>query len=281
VVETTSIYSVSIAKLRAVCGGGDLTMVESATASLASFRPLPTDYRLGPRVFVSWKSEITLNERAITKNELVEALLDPKWRGTMLYEKIEDPPKGCEPQGEFKEIGSFAAFLNGQLSDKCLERGISMRGHFCGLSSASRTDYLQDEKEMAESLEQRIQDEEFVKDLLNGKRRFKNRGRDYARALEGICNEIGTCHGVLGTDRLRSLEIKTPLIKIGSPIRLPKIEDTPAICYLDELELESEIIRLRKFRFSSDPGLFLMQKKYQGIIEHSLENERGLVTFYY
>ncbi len=269
--ETTSIYSVSIPRLRAVCGGGDLTIAELACARSSSLRPLPTDYRVGPRIRVSWKSEIFLNEMPISKTELIEELKHPKWNGTMLYELLEDSPKGLALQGEFNEIGSFSAFLHDHADLR----------QFCGLYCVSRHDTLEDIRKTADSLLEPIAPEEFVRDLLNGKRRFRHRGREYGHALESICDCIGTNHGLLGTDRLRSLEIKTPLIKIGSPVRLPKIEDEPAICYLDEEDLDREHNRLSKFKFSSDPSLLPIQKRYKAIIEHSTNNERGIVTFYY
>ena len=278
--ETTSIYSVSIPRLRAVCGGGDTAIAASASSCLASRRPMPTDYRVGPRIYVSWTSEIFLNEKPVSKTELIEELLHPKWRGTMLYKHVEAPPNGLELQGEFNEIGSFSEFLYG-LAALFVERGTTMKQQFCGIYSISRDDGLQDIRKTADALLEPIAHEEFVTDLLNGKRRYRHRGRDYGYALESICDCIGTCHGLLGADRLRSLEIKTPLIKIGSPVRLPTIEDNPAICYLDEKDLEREHNRLKTFKFTSDPSLLALQKRYQAIIEHSMNNERGIVTFYY
>jgi hypothetical protein len=276
--ETTNLYSVSIPLLRSICGGCDTTLVASASASLASMRPLPTDDRIGPRIYVTWKSEIFLNEKSISKVELVEELMQPKWRGTMLYTKCEDPPTGSELQGEFDEISSFSDFIRNELFVK---HSTSMKGHFCGISSGSRADWLEDVRKAAAVLAEHIPHEEFVTDLLNGKRRYRHRGRDYAYALQSICHCCGTSHGELGTDRLRSLEIKTPLIKVGSPVRLPKIEDNPAISYLEKEKLEQECNRLKKFKFSEDPSVFSMQNKYQSIVKYAMENEQGLVSFYY
>jgi hypothetical protein len=241
---------------------------------------MPTDYRVGPRVRVSWKSEIFLNEKPISKTELIQELAHPKWSGTMLYLYLEDPPKGFELQGEFNELGSFSEFLYGS-PELLVKRGTIMKMQFCGIYSISRDDQLQDIRKTADSLLEPITHDEFVRDLLNGKRRYRHRGRDYGYALESISDCIGTSHGLLGTDRLRSLEIKTPLIKIGSPVRIPTIEDNPAICYLDETDLEREHNRLKTFKFASDPSLLALQKRYQTIIEHSMNNERGIVTFYY
>ncbi len=277
-VETTNLYSVSIPLLRSICGAGDMTLVESALASLASMRPLPTDYRTGPRIYVTWKSEIFLNEKSISKSELIEELMQPKWRGTMLYKKCEDPPAGFTLQGDFNAISSFSDFLCDELFVK---NSTTIRGQFCGISSGSRADWLEDVRKTSALLAEHIPHEEFVTDLLNGKRRFRHRGRDYAYAFQSICHCCGTSHGELGTDRLRSLEIKTPLIKIGSPVRLPKIEDSPAICYLDKDKLERECSRLRAFKFSPDPSISAMQKRYQSIVEFASENEQGLVSFYY
>lgn len=279
-IETSSIYSVSIPYLRSVCGGGDTTVAESASTRLASRRPIPNDYRVGPRIHVSWKSELFLNERQVSKAELIEDLLHPKWQGTTLYHYREDPPTGYDSQGEFQKAGSFSEFLYG-LGKLFLARGTTMRDQFSAICTITRKDGLEDTRKTTDLLSEPIPHEEFVVDLLKGKRRYRHRGRDYGFALETICDSIGTSHGVLGTDRLRSLEIETPLRRIGSPIRLPKIEGGPDISYLDEEGLDCEYNRLLTFKFSSDPSLLAMQKKYQAIIESSWKNERGIVAFYY
>ncbi len=87
----------------------------------------------------------------------------------------------------------------------------------------------------------------------------------------------------MGTDRLEALELKTPLSKTRSPVKLPKIDDFPYISYLDAEGLRAEVTRLRGMDLSypRDQDVEEERRRFLRLLEQAAEQGRGVVGFYY
>ena len=110
---STMLYAVDIDKLKSAFGSKDQALLARVRAVVQEREGGDTrvDPTKGPRVRVTWKSEIYFNGKLVTREEFKENLLSPEWAGTNLYWYHENPPRGQKPEGVFKVLGSFAQFL--------------------------------------------------------------------------------------------------------------------------------------------------------------------------
>jgi hypothetical protein len=276
---TTKLYSIELKKLRAACGSKDAAIVEAVLAADAERNGgrKPVDWRKGPSIFVTWKSEILFNDELVTKEELPHRLLEPRWTGTKLYFYIEPPPKGEERQGEFRELVSFYGWLT-SLGPFFIQHGTTFRDQFVGTCTQSEPRSTADIDIDAEE----ISDEDALRDLVNGKFTRKRCSAEYGYALERLCGVLGKRLDSVGTDRLRSLELKTKLSRIRTPVKLPRIADFPYISYLEHDEVVKEYDQFKSIRDTGiDEEFDEERRRFVSCLKTATELKHGIVGFYY
>lgn len=274
---STHLYSVDIDSLKAAVGSKDdglLDRVRAAEGGVPGERPV--DPTKGPRVRLTWRSEIVVDGVLRTLDEFKQMLLRPDWKGMNLYVHHEDPPRGQPLEGPFQDRGSFIRFF-WTLGPFYAEHGLD-RGPFVGIVACSGEQFASLDEPPEEPT-----DEEAVADLIAGKPPRRGCGHVYGYALEALCRGLGTPLGPVGTDCLRWLQVKTPLSKKRSPIKLPRIEDFPVISYLDAAETRGEVERLRSMdlAYPNDPEVEQERRRFLMLLESAAEQGRGVVGFYY
>ena len=109
---STQLYSVDIGELTAAVGSKDEGLLEWVRAEEGGTPgERPVDPTRGPRVRLTWRSEIEVDGTLKTLDEFKQMLLLPEWKGMNLYVYHEDAPRGEELQGPFQEPGSFMRFF--------------------------------------------------------------------------------------------------------------------------------------------------------------------------
>lgn len=277
---STMLHAVDIGELQSAFGSNDAVLLERVRSAMqeragGGKRVDPTK---GPRLRVTWKSEIFLNGKQVTKDELKEALLNPEWKGTYLYTYIEvNPPPGQKREGEFKVLGSFSQFF-WTLFPFFQERGVVFKEQYPVIESCTESQF---EKLGTPSAE--ITDDRAVAELIAGKLTQPASAHVYGYALEHLCWTIGTFLDTIeGTD-LKSLKLKTPLAKIRLPVKLPKSKDFPYVSYLDAEELRDEVARLRTMDLACPKAPHVEEERshFLQLLEQAAEQKRGVVSFYY
>lgn len=277
---STMLYAVDIGALKSAFGSKDQALLarvrEAVLEGQAGDQQDPTK---GPRVHVNWKSEIYFNGRLVSRDEFKENLLSPEWAGTWLFAYLEiDPPPGQKREGEFKVLGSFAQFLYPLLKYEISETG-EVKKHIIGVK------YCSTEKDFLElgNPKDAITEDQALEEIIAGKITQPRNAHTYGYALEKLCLALGTFLDAVGTDRLRSLKLKTRLSKTRLPIKLPKSEDFPYISFLDAQELREEVARLRTMDLSDpkDPENEEERKYFLQLLEQAAAQNRGVVGFYH
>lgn len=277
---STMLYAVDIGELKSACGSKDTALLERVRSVVherdgGGKRVDPTK---GPRVRVTGKSEIYLNGKLVTPDEFKHALLSPEWAGTYMYLYQQGPPRGQQREGEFKVPGSFMRYLL-SLAPFFEERGLIFKKHIIGINSCTTEEQFADLGDPDDE----ITADQALEELIAGKLTQPGSGHVYGYALEHLCRALGVFLDSVGTDRLRSLRLKTPLSKTRSPVKLPKIEDFPYISYLDAEELRAELARLRQtdLSYPKDEEVEQERKHFLQLLESAVEKKRGVVGFYY
>ncbi len=279
---STMLYAVDIGELKSAFGSKDQALLARVRKILQEDAggETPVDPTKGPRVKVTWNSEMYFNGKQVTKEEFVENLRQPEWAGTMLHLYQEsDPPAGKKREGEFKELGTFVrSFLYPLLKYEVTESG-EVKKHILGVNGCST------EKEFASvgDYEDDITDDQALGELIAGKITRLRNAPTYGYALENLCRALGTFLDAVGTDQLRSLNLKTPLSKTRPPVKLPKIDEFPYISYLDAEELRAEVARLRAMDIAYPQDIEVEQerKHFLQLLENAAEQNRGVVGFYH
>jgi hypothetical protein len=277
---STMLYAVDVGELKSAFGSNDTALLERVRSAVqqrevGGKRVDPTK---GPRVRVTWKSEIYLNGKLETPDEFKQALLNPNWEGTNMYLFQEDPPRGQKREGAFKVLGSFMQFL-WTLSPFFEERGLIFKKHIIGINGCNSEAQFAD----LGGPDDEITTDQALEELIAGKITQPESAHAYGYALEHLCLTIGTFLDSVGTDRLRSLNLKTPLSKTRLPVKLPKSEDFPFISYLDAEELRAEVARLQAadLAYPEDEEVAEERKYFLQLLEKAAEQNRGVVSFYY
>lgn len=274
---STHLYSVDIGELIAAVDSKDDGLLERVRAAEGgSPGERPVDPTRGPRVRLTWRSEIEVDGTLKTLDEFKQMLPLPDWKGMNLYVYQEDAPRGEQNEGPFAEPGSFIRFF-WTLGPFYQEHGLD-RGPFAGIVVCNREQFacLDDPPEEPT-------DEEALAELIAGKPLRRGCGHVYGYALESLCRALGTPLGPVGTDCLRWLKLKTPLSKKRSPVKLPKIDDFPTISYLEATELRAEVDRLRSIdlAYPKDFDVEEERRRFLTLLEFAAEQGRGVVGFYY
>lgn len=277
---STMLYAVDIGELKSACGSKDTALLERARSAMqqrdgGGKRADPTK---GPRVRVTWRSEIHLNGKLVTPDDFKQALLNPDWAGTNMYLFQEDPPRGQKREGAFKVLGSFMQFL-WTLAAFFEERGLIFKKHIIGINGCTTEEQFAD----LGSPDDEITADQALEELIAGKITQPESAHAYGYALEYLCLTIGTFLDSVGTDRLRSLHLKTPLSKTRLPVKLPKSEDFPYVSYLDAEELRAEVARLQAadLAYPKDEEVADERTYFLQLLEKAAEQNCGVVGFYY
>lgn len=276
---STHLYAVDVSELKLLCNkqAPDVSSVVLEASAVREHRERPVDCRKGPKVFVNHKSEISVNGTPVSIETFKTLIVEPRWRGTMLYiHQQHEAPKGQATEGEFRETGSFAGFLYG-LGNWFVENGTTFSEQFCGIEWCNR---LADFAEIEAGLFD-VATPELIRDILEKKYRYPKMGADYGYALEWICEIIGEYLGSVGTDRLRSLGLKSPLSKVRASVKLPRREDFPYISYVDRIEAEAELDRVQSIPSATNPELASERELYLHCLSTAVATGRGVVGFYY
>jgi hypothetical protein len=278
---STMLYAVDLGELQSAFGSKDSALLERVLAAMQQREGnvKPVDPTTGPRIHVTWNSEIYLNGKAVTPDELRHSMRNPDWEGTIvyLYQEVTAPP-GRKREGEYKELGVFMRFL-WTLMSSFDERGVMCKKHYIGVESFN----TEEDFKNLRSIDDDISEEQALAELIAGKCKRRDNAQAYGYALEHLCGTIGTFLDAVGTDRLKSLKLKTPLSKTRLPVKLPKVEEFPYISYLDAEELRTETARLRAMDMADpqDAEVEQERKRFLQLLENAVEQDRGVVGFYY
>ena len=274
---STMLYAVDIGELKSAFGSKDTALLERVRSAMAG-RDERVDPTKGPRVRVTAKSEIYFNGKLVTPEEFQAALIDPAWAGTNLYLYQEGVHGGQQREGQFKVLGSFMQFLL-SLGPYFEQHGLIFKKHIIGIEACSTEEQFLN----LGGPDDDITEDQALEELIAGKLTQPESAHVYGYALEHLCRTIGAFLDAVGTDRLRSLKLKTPLSKTRLPIKLPKIEDFPYISYLDSEELRAEAARLRAsdLSYPKDKEVEDERKHFLELLEKAAEQNRGVVGFYY
>jgi hypothetical protein len=277
---STYLYAVDIGGLRGAFGSNDQALLARVLAVVhdgenGAPRVDPTT---GPRVLLTWKSEIFFNGEQVTRDEFQKRLLSPEWAGTNLYLCQTDPPRGQKREGEFKVLGSFMQLLRELLKYSVSETG-EARKHITCIWSCEK------EEELSElgNPEDDVTEDQAVEELIAGKITRRKNAPTYGYALENLCRTLGQFLGDVGTDQLRSLKLKTRLSKVRLPVKVPKNNDFPYISFLEADEVQEEVASLRAMDLSDpgDPENEAERQRFQQLLEQAAAQHLGVVGFYY
>jgi hypothetical protein len=278
---STHLYAIDIDELKAAVGSKDDALLERVREAVRQRSGVerPVDPTKGPRVRVTAQSEIYLNGRLLTPDEFKEELLNPEWAGTNMYLYQPELQRRDLREGEFKELGSFMRFLLLTVAPFFEERGLIFKKHIIGINGCNtEEDFLG----LRDPDDDPTEDEALA-ELIDGKPKRKDCAHVYGYALEHLCLTLGEFLDSVGTDRLRSMQVKRPLSKNRSPIKLPKSDDFPYVSCLDAGELRTEVERLRAmdFSFPSDEEVEEERKYFLQLLEQAVNKNRCVVGFYY
>lgn len=277
---STYLYAVDIGGLREAFGSNDLALLARAMAIVHEGQgDTPrVDPTKGPRVLLTWKSEIFFNGQQVTRDEFLKCLLSPEWAGTNLYLCQTDPPRGQKREGEFKVPGSFMQLLREHLKYEVTETG-EVKKHITCIWSCEK------EEELSElgKPEDDVTEDQAIKELIAGKITRRKNAATYGYALENLCRTLGQFLGDVGTDQLRSLKLKTQLSKVRLPVKVPKSGDFPYISFLEAHEVQDEVARMRVMDLSDagDPENEAERRQFQQLLEQAADRQLGVVGFYY
>jgi hypothetical protein len=97
-----------------------------------------------------------------------------------------------------------------------------------------------------------------------------------------LCGVLGRLLDHVGTDRLRSLELKTKLSRKRAPVKLPRIPDFPFITYLESVEVKEEYERFQSIRDTAIDEEFDEERRlFVSCLETATKMKHGIVGFYY
>jgi hypothetical protein len=227
---STTLYAVDLDRLRAAVGSSDATLVERARAAARGSGPTEVDPTQGPRIKVTRNSQIILNGRPMTLDELRPALRDPRWDGTNVLFYHERGHK----QGIWSDGASFMRALGAALGEAAAA-GTRMIGIVCCATEEELIRGWDDVDELSA--------EQATADLVAGT--FTRPECSYGYGLELLCQVLGDRLGVIGgKGRLKALKLETPLCDTRSPVPLPQTRDFPSISFLSTAEVRAEVERL-------------------------------------
>ncbi len=222
---STSLYAIDLVALRAAIGSNDPILLSRAQAACQAHGPATKDPTQGPRIKVTRDSQILLNGKPVTPEEMRDHLRDPKWAGTNLYWYHEKGQKS----GAWKEAGAFMRQLQSAVA------GTRLAGLLSCNSEAELLSGWDDEDELSE--------EQAVADLIAG--HFSRPASSYGYGLQCLCQLLGVKLGVIpGKGRLKALKVDTPLAEPRSPTALPEVDDFPHLSYLSAEEVAQEARRI-------------------------------------
>ncbi len=281
---STTLYSVDIGELRAAFGSKDAALLERVREVLRN-RDVAKPQVDPPRIFCDAKSDLFLDGKAVTPEELKAALSDPKWNGTgiMLYQ---DTRRGKTLEGRFRKPGSFFWHIRNLCVELAEQAGVKFDGQqmLLTLEDFNAPTPRTPTEATSSDEDDGFTEDQALEELIGGKHTQPGEASNYGYALEYLVETLGTRLGQVGTDQLKSLKIKTPLSRTKRPVKIPKGEgDFPYISFLDAAETKVEVERLRTMDLSlpKDPENERERRKLLAYLEQAVNQNRGVIGFYY
>lgn len=265
---STKLYAVDLAALTHAMGSNDSNLLRRIQAAK---EPAPPK---NPRVLITLDSEIILNGKLVTPDEFKTEICKPKWAGTILAWYQRTPTTKAEQKrwkaGQFGQLGRFNAFF----SAIRLESGIQ------GTSG-----YSDEEAFQAGAEDDEISVDQALEELVTGQPPSDlAAAHQYGYAFERLCDMFGTLLETLnGKGRLKQLKLDTRLTETRVPVALPKYDDFPYISYCSADEVQEEVKRLRPvdLAFADNALLEKDRRRFLEVLELTLQQQKGLVGFYY
>lgn len=257
----TTLYAVDLEKLQAAIGSRDAGLIERA---LATGGPAEIDPTQGPRIKVTRDSQIVLNGRPVSVEELRADLQEARWSGRNVYWYHERGQK----KGVFSEAGSFMQTLRSALQGT----------RVAGILSCSSEEELIAGWDGGDELSE----EQAVAELVAGT--FSRTDCSYGYGLERLCQVLGTRLGVFaGKGRLKALKLDRPLAEPRPPVSLPTGEEFPLISHLTSGEVRQEVARLESLdlAFPKTPAIEQDRRALLQFLRTAAEQGCAVVSFYY
>jgi hypothetical protein len=238
--NATTLYAVDLPRVAAAVGSGDAEL----TARLKRSRRTTDDdgreidETAGPRMLIRADSSIEVNGGPVAWEDLPGRLLDPEWRGTYLYWFHQDGRR----TGRFSEPGSFLQALMQAVPTLGLQ--------FSCLTNCSSEASLRGTGACYE-----ISEDQAIEGLIGGTYTRPDSAHMYYRALEWLCEDIGTFLESFEGEPLAKIGLDAKLARRRTPVELPKSTDFPIVGYLTADEVTAELERLTATA-GRGPGLF-------------------------
>lgn len=259
---STTLYAVDLEKLRAAVGSNDADLAERVRA-VGRDPAAGVDPTQGPRIKVTQDSQIILNGKPVTLDEMKAGVRDPRWAGTNLYWYHERGQKS----GQWSERGSFALALQQALAGTRLAGMLA-----CNTEAELLAGWDDDE----------LSEEQAALELIAG---MYSRPEDsYGYGLELLCRVLGTKLGVMaGKGRLAALKLDSPLEKARLPVTMPPSDDFPTISYLSADEVRSEVDRLSgmDLAFPKNASITRDRQELLSYLRSVAQTGQAMVVFYY
>lgn len=258
----TTIYAVDLASLRAAVGSKDADLLERVSAA-AQDPAAGVDPTQGPRIKVTRDSQVSLNGRSMTPDEMRSAIRDPRWGGTNLYWYHERGQKS----GIWSEAGSLMRAI----------QSASAGTRIAGILCCNTEDEL-----VAGWDNDELPDEQAAAELVAGT--LTRPDRSYGYGLEVLCRVLGTRLGVIeGKARLKALKLDSPLVAVRCPVPMPASAGFPSISFLTADEVQHEANRLETIAPSSPQNAAIERDRRQLLefLRTAAADGRAVLAFYY
>ena len=273
---STSIYAVDLDKLKAAVGSGDARLLKRLLPRGKAGR----GKRAGEviRILVNKKSEIYLNGRRVSFDELVAEVSRPKWKWSYAL-RYDAPVRTGRWRGDYTFMKALQA---------ALPSPDWLNTQYCYTLEDFKRGYIEDEGRYLDDKDDRgdISEEEAAADLVEGGALRARYGSEYGYGLEKLCELFGTLlAGIEGKGgMLQALKLNTPLSKERSQVKLPKSKDDfPAIGYLtaDEVGREAKRLAGMDLSYPRDEEIEEDRKELLRALQKAAKKQLGVVAFYH
>jgi hypothetical protein len=262
----TKLYAIELDALRSAAGSRDARLLSRLRPAKKAPKGGKKDPMQGPRIKLTCKSEIILNGRTVSLDELRTELNRRKWKGTYLFTFMEPGRR----TGRWSKPGSFGVTLS----------KLYPWTQFLGEMRCDSDEDLTRGWEDGE-----ISEEQAAAELVEGRVSQPQQAHQYGYGLERLCQLLGkrlaTIEGKGGM--LRALKLNTPLSQERSPVTLPERDDFPTIGYLTADEVEHEVERLRELDLSFPKSAEIEEGRqtFFRCLMAAANKRAGIVSFYY
>jgi hypothetical protein len=262
----TKLYAIDLDALTSAVGSRDARLLRRLRPAKKPLKGGKRDPMQGPRVKLTRKSEIVLNGRPVSFDELRTELNRRTWKGTYLFTYLESGRR----TGRWSKPGSFALALSK------LYPWTQFLGEMTCDSDEDLVQGWEDDE---------ISEEQAAAELIQGRVSQPRQAHQYGYGLERLCQLLGSRLATIEGKRgmLQVLKLNTPLSNERSPVALPKRDDFPVIGFLAADEVEREVERLRGLDLSYPKSAEIEEdrKTFCRCLEKASKKRIGIVAFYY